>query len=227
MERRTGMARNVRQDQASRIRVRTLARLADIREGTAALAALCPAMARVHGLVGDPPLRRHPAGFSGLARVVVAQQLSAASASAIWRRTAEAVDPFEPEMLLALDEAVLRGAGLSSGKIRTLRAVAEAVASGALSLHSSQRAEDLRTALLGITGIGPWTADIYVLFCLGHADAFAPGDLALQLAAQRALGLDARPTAEELEEIAERWRPWRGVAARLLWSFHVHRNAPV
>jgi len=201
--------------------------VADIRAGVARLRKVCPTMRRVHDLVGDPPLRRHAAGFQGLAQVVVGQQLSAASAGAIWTRTALAVDPFDARRLLAVDVAALRAAGLSQGKIRTLRAAADAIASGALDLETALPDEDLRAALLAITGIGPWTADIYVMFCLGRADGFAPGDLALQLAAQRAFGLDERPEARALAQIAERWRPWRGVAARLLWAFHVHRETPV
>lgn len=186
---------------------------------------LCPVMRRVHDLVGDPPLRRHASGFVGLAQVVVSQQLSAASAGAIWKRTAIVVDPFDAATLLRQEIGSLRAAGLSQGKVRTLRAAAEAIASGALSLEAAVKHEDLRAALLAINGIGPWTADIYMMFCLGHADGFASGDLALQVAAQRAFKLDAKPSARELEEIAERWRPWRGVAARLLWSFYVHPDS--
>lgn len=208
----------------ARSRVRTLNTAADIRAGTAALKTLCPGLARVHALVGDPPLRRHPAGFPGLAQVVVSQQLSAASARAIWGRTAALVDPFEPASLLQEDIGALRAAGLSGGKVKTLRAVAEAMLAGRLSLDKASSDEALREELLAVSGIGPWTADIYVMFCLGHADGFASGDLALQLAAQRALSLDARPSARELLEISERWRPWRGVAARLLWAFHVFRE---
>jgi DNA-3-methyladenine glycosylase II len=206
--------------------VRTLESDADIRAGAKALKKLCPGIARVHALVGDPPLRRHPAGFSGLSQVVVGQQLSAASARAIWGRTAALVDPFEPEAILREDIGALRAAGLSGGKVKTLRAVAEAILAGKLSLDTPLPDGELRDALLAVPGIGPWTADIYVMFCLGHADGFASGDLALQLAAQRALNLEVRPSARELLEISERWRPWRGVAARLLWAFHVFREPP-
>lgn len=195
----------------------------DIRAGVAALRRKCAFMRRVHDLVGDPPLRRTTPGFEGLAKVVVGQQLSAASAAAIWKRVAVAVDPFDPATLLAQDPVTLRTAGLSAGKVRTLTAIAEAVLSGALDLSSPVSDETLREALLAVTGVGPWTADIYVMFCLGLADGFAPGDLALQLATQRALALDARPGPRELDEISARWRPWRGVAARLLWSFHAER----
>ncbi len=209
----------------SRGRPRVIETDGDIRAGARALGKLCPVMKRVHGLVGDPPLRRHVSGFVGLAQVVVSQQLSTASANAIWKRTALAVDPFDAPNLLAMDVGTLRGAGLSVGKVRTLRAAAEAIASGALDLETPVADDELRASLLAITGIGPWTADIYTLFCLGHADGFASGDLALQVAAQRAFGLGTRPSAGELEQIAERWRPWRGVAARLLWSFYAHRDS--
>ncbi len=181
-------------------------------------------MKRVHDVVGDPPLRRHTPGFAGLAQVVVGQQLSIASASAIWKRTVLVVDPFDAPTLLATDVGSLRGAGLSQGKIKTLRGAADAIVAGALDLETPLPDEDLRIALLAINGIGPWTADIYTMFCLGHADGFASGDLALQIAVQRAFGLDDRPDARGLVEIAERWRPWRGVAARLLWSFYAHRD---
>jgi DNA-3-methyladenine glycosylase II len=208
----------------TRARVRAIETAADIRSGTTALRKLCPVMKRVHDVVGDPPLRRNTSGFVGLGQVVVGQQLSIASASAIWKRVAIVVDPFDAPTLLAMDVGSLRGAGLSQGKVRTLRAAAEAIASGALDLETPLPDEELRAALLSITGIGPWTADIYSMFCLGHADGFASGDLALQVAAQRAFGLDERPSGQALLEIAERWKPWRGVAARLLWSFYAHRD---
>ncbi|HEX2841620.1 DNA-3-methyladenine glycosylase 2 family protein [Hyphomicrobium sp.] len=223
VERASIVQKATRPHKAKPIKPRTIETIADIRAGAIALRKVCPSMRRIHDLVGDPPLRRNASGFVGLAQVVVGQQLSIASAAAIWKRVVVAVDPFDAPTLLAQSDATLRGAGLSQGKVRTLRAAAEAVRSGALRLDERQSDETLREALLGITGIGPWTADIYTMFCLGHADGFAPGDLALQIAAQRALDLDCRPSAQDLVEIAERWRPWRGVAARLLWAFYVHR----
>jgi len=199
-----------------------IARAQDIRAGVLALRRACPVLRGMHDVVGDPPLRRSRSGFAGLAEIVVSQQLSGASADAIWKRTALVVDPFDAETLLAQDIGVLRGAGLSQGKALTLRAIAEAVVSGALRFKARVPAEKLREDLLAIRGVGPWTADIYVMFCLGHADGFASGDLALQVAAQRAYKLDARPSALELEAMAEAWRPWRGIAARLLWAYYVH-----
>lgn len=178
-------------------------------------------MRMVHDTAGHPPLRLRRGGFEGLARIIVGQQVSVASATAIWERTAAACTPFEPAVLLALTDQQLAGAGLSRPKIRTLRAVAAACGDG-LDLDQLAYApeEEVHAALTQVVGIGPWTADVYILFCLGRADGFAPGDLALQVAAQRAFGLDQRPRAEELLALAERWRPWRGVAARLLWAYY-------
>ncbi len=127
---------------------------------------------------------------------------------------------------MALDDATLLGAGLSRPKLRTLRALATAVAAGQLDLDALGRADEgaARDALTAISGIGPWTADVYLMFCLGRADVFAPGDLALQAAAQSAMTLPTRPDAAALAAIAERWRPWRAVAARMLWTYYAYEK---
>jgi DNA-3-methyladenine glycosylase II len=200
---------------------RIIAADADVLAGVRALRRKCAFMRHVHDTAGNPPLRRRPAGFEGLARIIVGQQLSVASATAIWDRTAEACRPFEPPVLLSLTDTKLAAAGLSRSKIRTLRAVAEACSNGLdLVALAGAKDEEVHAALTEVVGIGPWTADVYIMFCLGRADAWAPGDLALQIAAQHALGLNERPTAEELRTIGDRWRPWRGVAARLLWAYY-------
>lgn len=195
---------------------------ADVAAGVTALRRKCPVFRRMHAVAGIPPLRRRSAGFEGLARIIVGQQLSVASASAIWTRTALVVQPFEANVLLTMSDANLRGAGLSASKVRTLRAIAAAVAIDGLDLEALDPFDDeaVHAALTGISGIGPWTADIFLMFCLGRADAFATGDLALQVAAQWALGLEKRPGPTELLAIAERWRPWRSVAARMLWAYY-------
>jgi DNA-3-methyladenine glycosylase II len=200
---------------------RIIATEADVLDGVRALRRTCPTMRLVHDVAGAPPLRRRPAGFEGLARIIVGQQLSVASASAIWERTVAACRPFEPRALVGLDDERLAQAGLSRPKIRTLRAIAGACQDG-LDLARLEHAdeEEVHAALTAVVGIGPWTADIYIMFCLGRADAWAPGDLALQIAAQQALGLKERPGRDEMLAIAERWRPWRGVAARLLWAYY-------
>lgn len=194
----------------------------DILAGVAALKRLCPDMCRAHKAAGEPPLRRDPGGFQGLCHIVVGQMVSLASADAIWNRLVPRLDPFDAVTMLALTESDLRGAGLSGPKIKTLWAVASAVENGALDFAAleAQDNDAVRENLMAISGIGPWTADIYLLFCLGRADAFAAGDLALQVAAEHLLALDGRPSPRELEAIAERWRPWRGVAARQLWAYY-------
>jgi DNA-3-methyladenine glycosylase II len=197
---------------------RVLASDEDIAAGVKALRRKCPAIRRIHDAHGDPPLRRHESGFKGLARAIVGQQLSIASAEAIWRRTAAAVEPFDAPSLLAAPGDALRRAGLSGGKIATLRAAARAVACDLdLAALAGEHEDAVREKLTAIHGVGPWTADIYLMFCMGRADAWAPGDLGLALGAQSAFGLAARPSKDELAALAERWRPWRAVAARFLW----------
>ncbi len=206
--------------------MRIIASEEDIRAGVKALRRKCPTMRHVHDTAGDPPLRRRPAGFEGLARVIVGQQVSIASATAIWERTAAACQPFEPATLLRLTDRRLAAAGLSRPKIRTLRAIATACRDG-LDLTALERAsdEEVHAALTAVVGIGPWTADIYIMFCLGRADGWAPGDLALQVAMQRAFAFAERPGKDDMMTLAERWRPWRGVAARLLWAYYAALKA--
>jgi DNA-3-methyladenine glycosylase II len=194
----------------------------DLQEGVRVLRRTCAIMQRVHDTTGDPPLRREVEGIPGLARIVVGQQLSTASASAIWQRLVETVVPLSAGQILATRAEALREVGLSNAKIKTLRALAEAVAAGRLDLDALRGVSDERVhaALTGVRGIGPWSADLYLMFCLGRRDAFAAGDLALQVAAAHALSLATRPAPSELFAIAERWRPWRGVAARLLWAYY-------
>lgn len=191
----------------------------------AALTALTSADARFAALMataGRPPLRRRPDGFAGLAATVVAQQLSTASAGAIWGRLAAAFDPFEPQAIIRARAAKLARLGLSAPKIRALKAIARAVASERLALSrlAASAAEEAHTALTAVHGIGPWTADIYLLSCLGHADAWPAGDLALQEAARLAFALPQRPSAKEMIALAETWRPLRAVAARVLWTYY-------
>ena len=177
---------------------------------------------RLIAVGGPPPLRRREAGFAGLAAIIMAQQVSTASAAAIFRRLQARIVPLEAAEIAKATEEDLRACGLSNAKIRTLRAVAEAIVEGGLDLKALGEldAEDAHKALVAVKGIGPWTADIFLLFCLGHPDAFPAGDLALQEAAKLALNLKRRPDAARLERIAERWRPLRGVAARMLWAYY-------
>lgn len=199
---------------------------ADIREATTVLTAACPAMATIHETTGAPPLRRRANGFPGLARIIVGQQVSVASANAIWGRVEATVAPFESGILLRTEDEVLKACGLSAAKIKTLRGIASAIETGEINLRrlSRMQEDELRECLLALKGIGPWTADIYIMFCLGRADGWAPGDLALQHAVRDILDLQDRPDQKEMVTIAERWRPWRSVAARLLWAYYAHRK---
>ncbi|MCW5696247.1 MAG: DNA-3-methyladenine glycosylase 2 family protein [Bauldia sp.] len=200
---------------------RTLDTEADIAEGLRHLARADRRLKPVIKAAGAVAVRRQPAGFEGLAKIVVSQQLSAASANAIWRKVAVALPAVTPDAIAAADDATLRGAGLSAGKTRTLRAVSAAVLDGLDLAHLAERpAEEAIAALTAISGIGPWTADIYLLFSLGHADVFPAGDLALRVAVAGAFGLDPMPSSKALAEIAAAWSPWRGVAAILFWAYY-------
>jgi DNA-3-methyladenine glycosylase II len=194
----------------------------DLHEGLAALIARDPRFAAIRLRAGPPPLRRRPGGFAGLISIVVSQQLSTASAAAIWGRLSAAFDPFDPSAVRRARTAKLQRIGLSAPKIRTLKAVAKAAETGAVDFPAlvAMNADDAHNALTAIHGIGPWTADIYLLFCLGHADAWPAGDLALQEAVRLAFALPGRPSVKEMVTLAEPWRPWRGVAARLLWAYY-------
>ena len=194
----------------------------DLDVALAALTAADPRFAVLLAAAGRPPLRRRPDGYAGLAAIICAQQLSTASAGAIWGRLAAAFDPLEPAAIMRARSTRLARLGLSAPKIRTLKAIARAVSRGELELTALSKlaAEDAHAALIKVHGIGPWTADIYLLSCLGHADAWPAGDLALQEAARLAFGLPVRPTAKAMIPLAEPWRPWRAVAARVLWTYY-------
>jgi len=195
---------------------------ADIATGLQFLLAADPRLATVAATAGPLPLRRRPGGFAGIASIVVSQQLSTASAKAIWDRLAAAYDPFTPQRLLKARADRLAGLGLSRPKIRALKEIARAIVGGTLDCEAlpAMDAERAHQTLCAVHGVGPWTADIYLLFCLGHPDAWPAGDLALQEAARLAFTLRERPTAKETVVLAEAWRPWRGVAARLLWAYY-------
>jgi DNA-3-methyladenine glycosylase II len=195
---------------------------ADIAAGLDILIAADPRLAELAAIAGPLPLRRRPGGFAGIAGIVVSQQLSTASAGAIWGRLVAAYDPFTPLQLIKARADRLARLGLSRPKIRALKEIAKAIAGGVLDCEAlpDMPADAAHGALCAIHGIGPWTADIYLLFCLGHPDAWPAGDLALQEAARLAFGLSGRPNVQQINVLAEPWRPWRGVAARLLWAYY-------
>lgn len=204
---------------------------ADIAEALAALTAADARLAAILEKAGSVPLRRSRSGLEGLIAIVVAQQVSKASADAIFGRLAASVDLTDPRAILDADDEVLRAAGLSRPKQRTVRSIAEAIAEGRVDLARCElaAAEEAIAELVAVRGIGVWTAECYLLFCAGHRDVFPAGDLALQVAVAHALDEESRPTAKRLSEIAEAWRPHRSVAARLFWAYYatIHRREVV
>jgi DNA-3-methyladenine glycosylase II len=190
------------------------------------LEAIEPAFGPIRREVGRPRLRKREQGFAGLVAIIMGQQVSTASAAAIVKRVEAHFGTVTPMAIMAASDDDLRSCGLSAPKIRAVRAAAESVLAGTCPIDAFDDwpADDAHRALVGIKGVGPWTADIYLLFCLGHPDAFPAGDLALQEAARLGFGLEARPGAAELAALAERWRPWRGAAATLLWGFYALRK---
>jgi DNA-3-methyladenine glycosylase II len=174
-------------------------------------------MARAFARCGVPPLRRRADGFGTLLQAVVGQQVSTASAAAIWARM-EAAGLVVSDAVAAASEEELRAVGLSRPKMRYARGIAGA----GLDFQALRDLPDAEVLarLVALPGIGPWTAEIYALTALGRADVFPPGDLALQEAARMLYGLEARPNAAELRNMALGWSPWRAVAARLLWAWY-------
>lgn len=194
----------------------------DIATGLAALLSVDPRLKPIAATAGPLPLRRQPPGFGGLARIIIAQQVSKQSADAIAGRFATHLPDATPASFLAANDDTLRAIGLSRPKQRTLRAVSQAILDGALDLNNCAHmpADQAIAQMSAVKGIGPWTAEVYLLFCGGHRDIFPAGDLALQIAVEQSLALTSRPSDKQLRAIAESWAPWRGVAARLFWAWY-------
>jgi DNA-3-methyladenine glycosylase II len=195
---------------------------ADLERAIAALVRQDPRFSRILSVTGIPALRRREPGFTGLAQIIVGQQLSTASAGAIWNRMSGAFDPFHHDSIRHANAAGLGKLGLSAAKIKTLKLLAREIRSTRLDLDAlgEQDADEAHKTLTALHGVGPWTADVYLLFCLGHSDAWPAGDLALQDAVRLGLGLDSRPTTKEMMALAEIWRPFRGAAAHLWWAYY-------
>ncbi|MDZ4737493.1 MAG: DNA-3-methyladenine glycosylase 2 family protein [Rhodospirillaceae bacterium] len=195
--------------------------------GLTALAGCDPDMARAIEAAGRLPARSRDPGFPTLLNIIMAQQLSTASAGAIWGRLEAAADPMTPSALLKIHPRRLRTIGLSRQKALYARELAKALEARHLDLDALPAMDDeaVIAALTAVKGIGRWTAEIYLLFSLGRPDVMPADDLALQVAAQRIKGLDARPKARELRAMAEAWHPWRSVAARVLW--HYYKIVPI
>jgi DNA-3-methyladenine glycosylase II len=200
-------------------RIETLDHIA---QGLDALCRIDPRLSRVRASADEVPLRISAPGFASLASIVTGQQVSRASAEAIFARFTALVDPFTPQNLLAAGDEVFRQAGQSRAKQRTLLAIAAAIVQDGLDLHHlcALEADQAIARLTAVPGVGPWTAECYLLFCAGHPDVFPAHDVALQSAVGHALGLEPRPKEKPLRQLAESWAPWRGVAARLFWSYY-------
>jgi DNA-3-methyladenine glycosylase II len=182
---------------------------------------LVPQLGPIRERVGAVLPRVNPKGFAGMAKVICGQQLSVQSAAAIWGRFSLLPGALEPASYLGLSEEAVRGAGFSRGKFVAVRTIAEAVVAGSLDFDAVDAlpAEEAIAALVALKGIGPWTAEVYLLFCAGHPDIFPAGDLALLKAAHHGLGLDARPTIKEMIALARDWSPHRSAAALLFWRY--------
>ena len=199
-------------------------RISTLDDITAGLDALCAAdsrLERVRAAAGEVPLRRTEPGFASLVSIVVSQQVSRASADAIFGRLIKLADPLTPEVLLAAGDGLFREAGLSRPKQRAVLAVSEAVRDGLdLAGLCELDAEAAIGAMTAVSGIGLWTAEVYLLSAAGHPDVFPARDVALQTAVGHALGIDPRPGEKALIKIAESWSPHRGVASRLFWAYY-------
>lgn len=187
----------------------------------AGLAERDPRLKPVIDQCDEVPLRESADGFEGMAKIVVGQQVSVAAASAIWGRFAGLMDNVCAAEFLAYPEEAVRGAGLSASKFRTLCGVAEAEQSGALQFDQLVHLppDEAIEQLTQLKGIGPWTAEIYLLFCLGHPDIFPAGDLALQKMVGHINGLKDVPKEKETRALTEIWSPYRGAASRLMWRY--------
>lgn len=194
----------------------------DLEEAIDLLVRRDPRLKPILEIAGMPSLRRREAGFVGLAHIVCGQQLSTASASAIWARLISAFDPFDHHACRHARTERLGRLGLSAAKIKTLKSLAREIADERVNLDvlAEEDADSAHHTLTALHGIGPWTADVYLLFCLGHGDAWPAGDLAVQEGVRIGLGLATRPTAKQMVPIAEPWRPMRGAAAHLWWSYY-------
>lgn len=171
---------------------------------------------------GTPPIRRREPGFATLVILILEQQVSLSSARATYDRLDALVGEMTPGEILALEDDQLRTAGLSRQKTRYVRGLAETVAGGGFAVDELAGMDDegARKALTAITGIGTWTADVYLLAALGRPDIWPAKDLALAVAAHEVMGLGARPDEDTLIALGEAWRPWRAVAARILWHYY-------
>ena len=188
-------------------------------EGLAYLTAQDADLARVVEQLGPPKLRQRPPGFSTLLKIILGQQVSRSSADATYQRICDAIGPPRPADFLTLDDQELRSIGFSRQKSRYSRELATALAEGRLDLGQLSRSDDdtVRAELTALPGIGNWSAEIYLLFALRRPDAWPASDLGVIVGAQKVKRLPERPSKQEMDAMAEAWRPWRGLATFILW----------
>ena len=194
------------------------------REAILALGRRDPDFAGIEARAGPLPWRRRDPGFAGLLRTICGQMISNQAAAAIWRRLSALPGVLDPAGLLALDDDALRGAGLSRPKVAHVRALAAAVLDGRLDLVALRAAPDDATvaAIAAIPGLGPWTAQVHLVFGFERPDVFPAGDVALAAGVAHLKALPERPSPRALAEMALAWSPWRSLAARLLWHHWRH-----
>jgi DNA-3-methyladenine glycosylase II len=202
-----------------------------LRDATRRLTAQDPDLAMVVATYGPPPLWARDPGFHTLIHIILEQQVSLASAKAAYDRLLVATGRLVPERFLTLGDEELKSIGFSRQKTAYGRGLAEAILDGRLDLALIETLDDAeaKTRLTAIKGIGSWTADIYLMMGLRRPDTWPNGDLALAVAVQRVKRLRKRPTPERLQKVGEAWRPWRAVAARILWHYYLsspRRNVP-
>lgn len=191
------------------------------------LAARDEILAGIHANHGDPPLWRRATGFQTLVHIILEQQVSLKSAKAMLLRLEASIQPFTPEKFLELGDTYLRSLGVTRQKSAYLLHLASSIVSGELSFTKLARMsdDDARVVLTRIKGIGLWSADVYLLMAMRRADIWPAGDLALAVAMKELRGLTYRPGPDELERLAEQWRPHRAVAARMLWQYYLGKRS--
>ena len=183
-------------------------------------------LAGIHATYGDPPLWRRDAGFQTLVHIILEQQVSLKSAKAMLVRLESSIQPFTPSNFIELGDSYLRGLGVTRQKSAYVLHLAKSIVNGDLSFARLARMsdEEARLVLTRVKGIGSWSADVYLLMAMRRADIWPAGDLALAVAMKELKGLANRPGPEELERLAEQWRPHRAVAARMLWQYYLGKK---
>lgn len=198
----------------------------NFRNGLRHLYDVCPHMRKAMDTCGRPKSRKRDPGFPTLVRIIIDQQVSVQAGAAIWARLVDNIVEVRPEVVVKVGIPVLRESGLSGAKAKYVLGIAEAIVVGDLDLNSLARCREdtVRARLTALKGIGDWTADIYLMFALGRPDIWPVGDIAIRAAAGHMMGLPERPDAATVMQIGEAWRPYRTVAAVMLW--HYYKRTP-